>query len=197
MNSTVNSTTEAAGAHDEHVYDGIHEHDNRLPAWWLATLWATVIFGIGYWVWFHTTGMGELPRAAFDRDMRVREEAAAVAAANKPAQAADDTGGALPDVADAAAVERGKAVWASTCLPCHGDKGQGLVGPNLTDNAWIHDSSPKGLQTVIADGVVAKGMPAWKPALGAGRVRDVASFVLSIRNSNVPGGKAAEGTAVQ
>lgn len=187
------SGSEAAHAQASHTYDGIEEHDNFLPRWWLMTLWAAIIFGFGYWMFFHTFAVGELPRTAFNREWAART--AAAAAAEERAGVVDDaTLVALSK--DASVVASGRGVFMTSCLPCHGDQGQGVVGPNLTDKMWIHGGTPSAILVSVADGWPAKGMPAWKPALGPARVRDVAAYVLSLKNTNVAGGKAPEGTEV-
>lgn len=167
-----------------HVYDGIEEHDNRLPRWWLATLWGAIVFAVGYWAWFETLGVGLSPRAEFDAELVAI--AARDVAAQEQAGAVDDAQ-LLTLATDTAAVERGKVVFQSTCLACHAAEGQGLVGPNLTDNAWLHGGKPTDILAVVGNGVIAKGMPAWKPALGAEKVKDVTAFLLTLKGKNVPG----------
>lgn len=183
-----------SAAHDStpvgHVYDGIEEHDNRLPRWWLATLWATVLFGVGYWVWFHTLGIGVLPTQALAAQLHQQVVAEEKAVAAAPVV---DDAALLAMTKDPRIVERGRAVYAASCVACHADKGQGLVGPNLTDDVWVHDNTPLKLVQLIGEGVLTKGMPAWKPALGAEKVKDVAVFVLTLKGTHVVG-KAAEGT---
>jgi cytochrome c oxidase cbb3-type subunit 3 len=182
-----------AHAQGSHTYDGIEEHDNHLPRWWLMTRWAAILFGFGYWMFFHTFAIGELPRTAFNREWAAR--AAANAAAEERAGVVDDaTLVALSK--DPSVVASGRGVFMTSCLPCHGDKAQGIVGPNLTDNRWIHGGTPSQILASISDGWAVKGMPAWKPALGAARVRDAAAYVVSLKNTNVAGGKAPEGTEV-
>lgn len=175
---------------DGHVYDGIVEHDNRLPRWWLMTLWGAIVFAVGYWFVYETFGLLDEPRADFDKTMLVRKQAEEQAAAQKVAVVDDAALIALSH--DAAAVGRGKAVYQSTCLACHADKGQGLVGPNLTDDAWLHGDKPTHILATVENGVVQNGMPSWKAALGDAQVKDVVAFVLTIKGSHVPG-KAPQG----
>jgi cytochrome c oxidase cbb3-type subunit III len=89
-----------------------------------------------------------------------------------------------------------KGLFGLRCAPCHGASGQGLIGPNLTDSAWVHG---KGTLTdiygVVEGGVAAKGMPAWGRQLTPIELRKVVGFVGTLRGTNVPG-KAAEGTQV-
>lgn len=172
----------------EHEYDGIIEHDNHLPRWWLITLYGTMVFAAGYWFFFHVFSVGELPREALAAALT--ERAAAEEAREAAAVVNDEV--LLAMSKDPEVLARGKATFDASCLACHGDKGQGVVGPNLTDAAWIHGSSPMTVLNVVNDGVLTKGMPAWKPALGAGRVKEVVAYVLTMKNTNVAG-KAPEG----
>jgi cytochrome c oxidase cbb3-type subunit 3 len=95
---------------------------------------------------------------------------------------------------DAARVAEGKALFITYCAPCHGPEGGGKIGPNLTDNAWIHGGAPEKIFAQITNGAPSKGMIAWGPQLGSERVKKLTAFVLSIKNTNVPGGKAPQGT---
>lgn len=172
------------------AYDGILEDDNRLPRWWLATLWGSVAFAFAYWGWFHTLGVGVLPTQALAAQLAVKQVAE---------EKAEAVAGVVDDAVllalskDAAAIERGRAVYMASCIACHADKGQGLVGPNLTDDVWVHDNTPTAMLELISVGVLTKGMPAWKPVLGAEKVKDVTAFVLTMKGTHVVG-KAAEGT---
>jgi cytochrome c oxidase cbb3-type subunit 3 len=181
-----------------HDYDGIRELDNKLPNWWLWTLIVTVIFGYGYYTYFHV--LGGKPRGALaDYQQEMAEaQAAADAAARARGELGDEALLAL--ARDPAVLTEGKGVWTQYCVACHKEKGEGLIGPNLTDGYWIHDrGAPAGLRKVIAAGVAAKGMPAWEPVLGPSKVDRVLAYVLTLKNTNVAGkppeGEAAEGGA--
>ncbi len=173
-----------------HEYDGIREYDNRLPNWWLMTLWGAIVFAFGYWLYFHTFEIGDTAAESLALDLQ-RAEAAARAREEKMAAGLSDAS-LLAMAADHAVLARGKEVFAQNCLACHGARGEGAVGPNLTDEYWINGHRPTEIHGVISDGRLAKGMPSWKAVLGAGRVRDVAAFVLSLKNTHVPG-KAPQG----
>lgn len=174
-----------------HDYDGIHEFDNPLPRWWLATFYGTVVFAAGYWFFYHTLHAGELPRAAYEAEIKAADEAenARVAQMNLT----DEGLQALTQ--DQAMVLRGQAVFQQNCIACHGDRGQGVVGPNLTDAYWLHGGKASQIYGTIGGGVLEKGMPAWRQMLGASKVRDVAAYVLTLRDKNVPG-KAPQGTTL-
>ena len=174
-----------------HKFDGIEEFDNRLPNWWLWTFYGACIFSLFYWLHFHVLGTGALPMEAFRQEMAAYE-------ANKPQiQVSDEELVAMsenPEVLDA-----GKAVFNANCVACHAENGGGtlngapLPGPNLTDNAWIHGGKPTDIHATITNGVIEKGMLQWGPILGAEKVKQVAAYVLSMRNTDVEGGKPPEG----
>ncbi|QQR88617.1 MAG: c-type cytochrome [Myxococcales bacterium] len=166
-----------------HEYDGIEEADNRLPNWWLATFYIAVIFAIGYWFYYQVYESGLQPLAAYQAKI----------AENSNAPKEEVSAEMLNSMsADAAAVEAGKAVFVANCVACHLDKGQGNIGPNLTDAYWIHGGAATDIYKIVDQGFAAKGMPAWGPVLGAEKAKQVVAFVLTLRNTNVPG-KAPEG----
>ena len=94
-------------------------------------------------------------------------------------------------------ISGGAAVYQANCIACHGAQGQGVVGPNLTDPFWIHGGGPEAVLASITHGYPDKGMPAWKPVLGAEKVRLAAAYVLSLHGLNVAGGKAPQGDKEQ
>ena len=173
-----------------HDYDGIRELDNRLPNWWLFTLWSTVLFGGAYWIYFESSGLGLSSAEQLALEYEAIEAAAAKAG---PAADAVSEDTLLALAQDAAAVERGHAQFTQSCAACHKADGGGLIGPNLTDGFFIHGADAKSTYDVIAEGVAAKGMPAWKPQLGAAKVKDLTAFVLTLRASPVADGKEPQG----
>lgn len=169
-----------------HVYDGIVEHDNPLPRWWLLTFYGAIAFAAFYWFHFEGFHSGKSPE----------EELATAAAEDAKKKAASGkalSGEALAALSkDAGVVADGAKTFTESCAVCHGTRGEGKIGPNLTDRAWLHGSSPDKVFATIANGVPAKGMPAWEPQLGARKTQALTAFVLSVRNTDVPG-KAAQG----
>ncbi len=174
--------TDAISGDVIHEYDGIEECDNELPNWWLGILYGTMIFAAGYWLAFQQLHVE--PTAA--------EELAAYDAKQRAAQGTVNDEDVLLVAKQPASVVAGKQVFDATCSACHGEKGEGKIGPNLTDSVWLHGGGPVQIFSTIRDGVPAKGMPTWGPVLGAASVKNVAAYVLSIRNTNVPG-KAPQG----
>lgn len=166
-----------------HEYDGIEEADNQLPRWWLYSLYVAVAFSIGYWFYYEEFKAGPgLSQAYYTERAREAEKSGK-----------DPSDGELLAQLGTPALGLGQQTFTSTCVACHEAQGQGKIGPNLTDNRWLHGGSPLEIYRTIRDGVPSKGMPAWGPALGRAGVVQLTAFVLSLRDKNLPG-KAAEGT---
>lgn len=176
----------------EHEYDGIVEYDNPMPGWWVWSFWASVLFSVGY-LFHYWAGNGVSVEDSYEAEMAVvRAERAQQALAQAVTEES------LEQVlADQASLAEGSTVYASRCAPCHADKGQGLIGPNLTDAHWLHGGGRlMDIYKVVAEGVLEKGMPAWDRQLTPAELRQVVAFVGSIRGTNVPG-KAPEGTPAE
>jgi cytochrome c oxidase cbb3-type subunit 3 len=172
-----------------HEVDGIQEYDNHLPNWWLYSLYGAIVFAAGYWYHYHSAGFGDSPAAAYKYERE--RELAAQAMQIKVGEATPEALVALTK--DPNAVALGRQVFASTCAACHRADGGGNVGPNLTDDFWLHGNAPDRIFRTIASGVPDKGMPAWQPQLGALKTQAVTAYVLGLRGTNVPGGKSAQG----
>ena len=172
----------------EHEYDGIQEFDNRLPNWWMWIMWGSMVFALFYWIFFHTLGVGELPRERFVHVM----EAAQEAQLERALAAGIDNEFFVMMSQTETNVDAGREIWVKHCVQCHLDDGRGSVGPNLTDSYWVHGCEPMQMLKTINDGVASKGMPAWQNQLGPSRVHNVLAYILTIKDNNLVG-KAPEG----
>jgi cytochrome c oxidase cbb3-type subunit 3 len=184
-------TEDHSGTTDEGhpVYDGIVEHDNRLPLWWQLTLYGAIVFAAVYWYGRRFNSI-QSPEQAYAQEMA--EQRAAEAEQARQRGTVDDA--MLATLGrDPQTIAKGKETFGSTCAPCHRTDAGGNIGPNLTDAYWLHGSKPLDIYHSVSEGVPAKGMPTWGPQLGEERVETVVAYVLSLRNSNVPGGKAPQG----
>lgn len=174
----------------DHSYDGIQEYDNPMPRWWVITFWATIIFSILYVLNVPGIGPGAGRIADYDADMaRARAELAALQPQGGP-----DAAQLAALAQDAAATARGQEVFATNCAACHRADGGGLIGPNLTDDAWIHGGELTQIHFTIREGVLAKGMPAWGKVLRPEQLEAVTAYVATLRGTNPPNAKAPEGT---
>ena len=172
-----------------HTFDGIQEYDNKLPNWWLWTLHGAIVFSLFYWLIVHTIAVVDMPHAALEKEMVVAAEAQLARAAESGLS--NESLQLMTTVPDRVAA--GRELFTTYCVVCHLDSGGGSVGPNLTDNYWIHGPEPMDHHRVVTNGVPAKGMAAWGNQLGPRRVELVVAYVLTLNGTNAPGGKAPEG----
>jgi cytochrome c553 len=172
----------------DHEYDGIQELDNDLPGWWVSTFWLTFIFAILYFAYFHVIYPDKTQDASFKAEMRkaAAEQEARIAAA----------GGNLEISYSEVMLSHataGKAVFATYCVACHGNMGQGIQCPNLTDKQFIHGLEYENIANIIANGSPKNpAMMAWKNSLSAKQLQDVSAYVFTLRGKNIPG-KNGEG----
>ena len=166
----------------EHTFDGIREFDNRLPNWWLWTLYLTVIFSVGYWIHYHTLGTGALPMAAYHQDSAAMAEARAEEAARNPV-----TDEVLLEMSKSAgSVSAGEAIFTIHCVQCHQADLSGGLGPNLTDEWFLHGGMPTDIYATVAGGA-PNGMQAWEGIIGKTKVMQVVAYVMTQVGSNRPG----------
>jgi cytochrome c oxidase cbb3-type subunit 3 len=176
----------------DHEVDGIRELDNALPRWWLYGFYFTILFGVAYYVNYHvleTPFYGKATVAAehqadVDAALRLRPKAAS---------------GAAPVTirTDAASLSRGDAIFngqTNACHACHRADLGGLVGPNLTDDLWLHGCSPADIAKSISGGFPDKGMQAFgtMARLTDDQVADLVSYVVSRRGTSPANPKAAD-----
>jgi cytochrome c oxidase cbb3-type subunit 3 len=168
----------------DHEYDGIRELDNQLPPWWKWLFVITIVFSIIYlirlWV-FHADDL--VQRKEFDKEM------ASVKAQPKSTEVFE-----IKLLDDATSVANGKETWLKICAVCHLADGGGLVGPNMTDNYWIHGNTVEDLFNVTTTGVIEKGMISYKDQLSQRQRLEVVSYILTeIQGSTPATPKAPEG----
>jgi cytochrome c oxidase cbb3-type subunit III len=167
----------------DHEVDGIKELDNLLPRWWVWLMWITVGFSVVYIGIYHVFRTAPLSVAIYEKEMALALGAAEAA----PADTAPPEPSTEPDV-----LARGQQLFAQ-CVPCHGPQGQGVIGPNLCDDYWIHGPAFADNLRTIREGVPAKGMITWKNVLSPYDIKAVASYIFTLRGSNPPNPKAPEG----
>jgi cytochrome c oxidase cbb3-type subunit 3 len=173
-----------------HAYDDIEEYDNELPNWWLYTLFGAMVFALGYYFWYEVLHAGPSQQQTYEAS-RVEDRRRDAERARRLGAMNDDGLRTLSH--DAATVEQGRALYVQNCVACHRADGGGLIGPNLTDNQWIHGGEPLRVFRTVSEGVAAKGMPAWGAQLGPDRTMSVVAYLLTLRNTNVAAGKAPQG----
>jgi cytochrome c oxidase cbb3-type subunit 3 len=176
-----------------HSFDGIRELDNHLPPWWKGLFYGCIIWGIGYLIVYHVTDSLPLSVDEYQAELTTADEKAKALRASRPAEVIDEN--TLMYTADPDLIAKGKTVFvANNCGSCHrADGGGNTIGPNLTDDYWLHGGRIKNIYSTVNSGVVEKGMPAWGKVMNAADVRNVAFYIMSLQGSNPVDGKAPQG----
>ena len=65
--------------------------------------------------------------------------------------------------------------------------GLGGAGPNLTDEFTLHGDKLSDIITVITNGVPAMQMPTWSQMLTQQRIKEVATYVLTLNGTRPTG----------
>lgn len=167
-----------------HTYDGIQELDNPMPAWLRWTFYGSIVFAFVYLLHYQFLRTGPSSRQEYEIEM------AAAAEQFKDVELPDD---AIIAITDPGRLQFAAGVFKENCATCHGDKLQGLTGPNLTDAYWLHGGDIKEVYHTITEGVPGKTMISWKRLLPSQDRLALASYVLSLQGSNPAGAKDPEG----
>lgn len=175
-----------------HPHDGIYELDNRLPPWWVSMFYVTVIFAVGYLGYYHYFNTSETKGMLAEYKEQVRKgEILKAEVAERQANLVNENN--VTALTDAKALGDGQGIFTGKCAACHGQKGEGGVGPNMTDEYWLHGGSIKNVFSTIKHGVPDKGMISWQGQLSASEIQKVASYILTLKGTNPPNPKAPQG----
>ena len=193
-----------------HSWDGIQELDTPMPAWWVWTFVATVVFALGYVVlypaiplvnsatqgvlgWNSRSDLTQEIAAANDAQSSLRQQ---IADTELSAILQDEE---LFQFASSA----GRSAFAVNCSQCHGSGAAGGPGyPNLQDDDWIWGGDIENIYLTIAHGVRNGSLEArdsLMSAFGADeiltreQINDVTAYVLSLSGQSAERGNAAEG----
>ncbi|HEU4566168.1 MAG TPA: cbb3-type cytochrome c oxidase N-terminal domain-containing protein [Gemmatimonadaceae bacterium] len=172
----------------EHDYDGIQEYDNPMPRWWVYLFWATIAFSVVYAMNIGPIGSGKGRIADYEAEL-----AAHRARHPDPEGGAVDAAKLAALVKDPAALALGQTTYTQNCAACHRADGGGMIGPNLTDDAWLHGGTLPEIHKTVEVGVLEKGMPAWGKMLKPDQIDAVVAYVASLHGTNPPNPKAPQG----
>lgn len=160
----------------DHEYDGIQELDNNLPPWWVWMFWATIIFSFFYMFHYHVFNTGDLQVAEYNKEIK-QSKKEIDEYLSKMAMNVDETNATVLE--DEAALASGKALYTANCVMCHNPNGEGNIGPNLTDEFWIHGNDVKNIFGIIKHGN-SNGMPEHASKLNPIQIQELSSYVLSM-----------------
>ena len=171
-----------------HDYDGIRELDNRLPPWWLYGFYLTIIVACIYFYRFHVSHTG--PSAVQEYEASIDKANIEVAAylKSKGESVDENTVTVLTDAGD---IAEGKTIFTKSCVACHNEGGAGNVGPNLTDDYWLHGGDIKSIFKTIRYGINA--MPQWQNSYSNKQIAELASYVKYLKGTKPANPKAPQG----
>lgn len=166
-----------------HEYDGIQEFDNPTPGWWHYLFIVTIAFSVPYFMYWETN------REAPTLDVQYSEERAdalrkqfAMVGELKP-----DEPTLMKALANKDWLAIGESIFKTQCVSCHGSLGQGIVGPNMTDDNYKNVKQLGDFTKVVFDGAADGAMPAWRSRLSSNEIILAAAYAASLRGKNVPG----------
>lgn len=173
----------------DHDYDGIKELDNALPPWWKYGFYITIVVAVFYILKFEVWKTGQDQIQEYTTEMaeaKLQTEAYL-------AEMKENVDEKSVVMSDAAGINAGKELFAKTCVACHMSNGEGGVGPNLTDDYWIHGGSINDVFKTIKYGYPDKGMQAWSSTYSPVQIQQLSSYIKSLKGTNPPNAKAPQG----
>ncbi len=179
-----------------HNYDGIQELDNNLPPWWVGMFYSTIVFAFLYLGIYHFSDIGKSQIEEYEQEVIDTDRAiAAYMAAQKAAKTTELNADNVTELTATDRLAAGQANFKSYCMACHGMLGEGIenLGQNLTDDYWIHGGGIKNIFKTISEGVPGKPMVAWKEALSADQIQELASYIMTLKGTNPPNARPPEG----
>ncbi len=175
-----------------HSYDGIRELDNVTPPWFTTAFLFTIVFA-GVYLWrYHVAQAAPLQIEEFNKEMAEAKKERELFLKDQ-SNNIDESSVVMMGQAD---IDAGKELFGTTCKPCHADHGGSMVGgvgPNLTDEYWLHGGSIVDVFKSIKYGWPEKGMISWKEQYTPKQMSQLTSFIMSIKGTNPPGAKEPQG----
>ncbi|HET8964043.1 MAG TPA: cbb3-type cytochrome c oxidase N-terminal domain-containing protein, partial [Chitinophagales bacterium] len=173
----------------DHVYDGIQELDNVMPPWLRFLFIATIIFAVIY-IPYYFLGYGPTQKERYDESIAKADAAKEERMKTDVALVDENTVvvNQSPEILSA-----GKEIFTTYCSACHGNEGEGGIGPNFADDYWIHGGSVKDIFTTVKHGVPEKGMAAWNEILTPPQISEVCNYIISLHGTNPPNPKEPQG----
>lgn len=173
----------------QHDYDGINELDNNIPTWWNVAFYGTVLFAAVYLIRVFITG--GIPDQI--DELHAAQQKAAIKIEAYLAESGTNIDENTVEMLDEAAIASGKELFDESCAVCHGDLGEGGIGPNLTDEYWLHGGSINDIFYSIKYGWPDKGMIPWADIYSPVEMAEISSYIMTLQGTNPPDAKEAEG----
>lgn len=177
----------------DHDFDGIKELNNPIPVWFNFLFYGTIVVAFIYFLAYHVFDAAPLQAKEYETELKVAE-VSKQEYIKKAGNLIDEN--SVTMLTDNAKIAEGAKVYTAKCAVCHGDKGEGKVGPNLTDEYWLHGGDVKSIFKTIKYGVPSKGMVAWQNSMNGAQMQELASYILTLQGTNPPGAKEPQGEKV-
>jgi cytochrome c oxidase cbb3-type subunit 3 len=177
----------------DHHYDGIQELNNPLPRWWNVIFYTCVAFSCGYFIYYQFMdgpNLREEFTAGHKKVIAAQAEFKRINSAFNQNQ--------FNTILAADGIKKGAVVFETNCVACHAENGKGDIGPNLTDAYWLRaKGTPETIYNLVFNGSEENGMPAWAELLAKEEIYQAVAYVSSLKNTNYPGGKEAQGNKIE
>lgn len=173
----------------DHDYDGIKELDNSLPPWWKYGFYITIGIAFIYLLNFHVLGIGLSPTQEYTTEMTQAKLAKEIYEANNKDKVDENN----VTMADADGIKAGQVLFEANCVACHLKDGGGSVGPNLTDDYWLHKGGLNNIFNTITVGYPDKGMQSWSSKFSPKEIRFLASYIKTLVGTKPAVPKAQQG----
>ncbi len=174
----------------EHAYDGILEIDNPIPGWFMTLFYGSILVSAIYIFAYHVVGDGQTMTTEYKEQM-AEGEAIKEAFMKKFAKSINENNVTILN--DSKAIEEGKKLFTQNCVACHAADGGGGVGPNLTDDFWLHGGNVKSVFHTISEGVAEKGMIAWKKSINPLQIQQITSYIFTLKGTKPAKPKEPQG----
>ncbi len=185
----------SARPHDpllDHEYDGIREFDNPVPGWMHLIFFGTVVFSVLYFAFFQFSPVAWTVQSTWE----AHQAAAYQKVFGTLGELKPDAATLVSLAQDEQMMAVAKGMFVTNCAQCHGKDGGGINGVNLTDDVYKNVKQLADVYTVLTKGAGNGAMPAWQNRISSNERILLASYAATLRNTNVAGGRAAEGTPI-
>jgi len=177
-------------------YDGITELDNPCPSWLMYIFYFTVllaIFFLGYH--FGSSSKNKIVESFVKELADARMQQITPAVEEVPEVSESELVALLEEPSK---LTSGKEIFLDKCALCHGDNGEGFIGPNLIDNYWIHGKGKiSDIANTIRSGVPDEGMAAWKDEIPEENILQIAAYIKSLKGTQVEDAKEPDGELIE
>ena len=156
-----------------------------------SLLYLSIVFAVVYMFAFHLSDIGPSSKQEYETEMEVAKAEVNAYLATQGEKINETNVTVLTDPQE---VAMGGSIFEANCASCHGKLGEGGIGPNMTDDYWLHGGGIQNMFKIIKNGVPEKGMISWSEQLRASDMQRVASYILTLQGTKPPNPKEPQGT---